>query len=119
MKLKNEDSNNDNHSNVILEKTTKYNSGIYETGLLWKNENVKLPNNFAMALKRLLYIEQKMRQDPIFREKYENNIMDYIRKGYARKMSEEEIKEFLFIIQTSLKSLELCLMLLQNIMEYL
>ena len=29
----------------ILEKTTRSVNGHYETGLLWRSENVELPNN--------------------------------------------------------------------------
>lgn len=77
----------------ILKDTTTFlkNENRYETGLLWIFEDIKLPDNFTTVYNRLLFIEKKMKNYSDFAEKYEINIMSYVEKGYARKLSKEEI----------------------------
>lgn len=80
----------------ILENTTRRIIGEnrFETGLLWKSINFNLPDNFSSAYKRLLFIENKMKKDTTFAENYERNLMNYVEKGYARKLSKEEESMF-------------------------
>ena len=49
-----------------------------------------MPNTFPLALKRLESLEKKIWRDPEYAEEYRLKIDDYINKGYARKISEEE-----------------------------
>ena len=72
----------------ILEKTTKLTADQhYETGLLWRRDDVQLPNNRREAGIRL---KRKFHRDPSLEEKYRATMDDYIAKGYARKLTEEE-----------------------------
>lgn len=92
-----EDSNDDTSQAMkILESTTRRIPGTnkFETGLLWRNENSKLPNNFNNAFKRLLLIEKRMETNPDFARKYEENLMAYVTKGYAKLLSKNELKHF-------------------------
>lgn len=66
----------------------------FETGLLWKYDNINLPNNFSNAYKRLILTEKRMLKDPDFAQKYEDNLMAYIKKGYARLLSKEELESY-------------------------
>lgn len=75
----------------ILSSTTKKLDGAYETGLLWNEDNIKLPESYGMALKRLRCVENKICRDNQFKE-YEAAIMDFIKKGYAVKLTDEEAK---------------------------
>ncbi|XP_044571293.1 uncharacterized protein LOC123257217 [Drosophila ananassae] len=50
----------------ILEESTKRVGRRYETGLLWRDDEVRLPESYNMALKRLVNIERKMRRDVVF-----------------------------------------------------
>lgn len=75
----------------ILEKTTKRVGGCYETGLLWRINNVIMPNNFKMCLRRLISIESKMKINPKFSEAYKAKIQEYLDKKYAKKLSEDEL----------------------------
>lgn len=47
----------------ILKQTTKYVGNKYETGLLWKSDNVILGENYSMAMKRLEGVERRMSSD--------------------------------------------------------
>lgn len=68
----------------ILEKHTVHTrEGRYETGLLWKTENVSLPDNYENSLKRLHSIEKKLDRDPQLKEKYTEQMEALIAKGYA------------------------------------
>ena len=44
---------------TILKETTRHNGERYESGLLWKLEDPKLPNNFFSAQRRFLNLERK------------------------------------------------------------
>ncbi|XP_070071080.1 uncharacterized protein [Drosophila takahashii] len=67
----------------ILKNTSRKLNGCYETGLLWKEDVFKFPDSYKMALQRLQGIENKMAE-------YDNAIMDFINKGYAVKMWDQE-----------------------------
>ena len=75
----------------ILERTTKVTADDhYETGLLWRRDDVQLPNNRREAEIRLQSLRQKFHRDSSLQEKYRATMEDYIAKGYARKLSDEE-----------------------------
>ena len=68
----------------ILEKTTvRTEEGRYETGLLWRKEEIALPDNYENSLKRLFNIEKKIDRDPKLKEKYTEQMEALISKGYA------------------------------------
>ena len=76
---------------ILLERTTKLTSdNHYETGLLWRRDDVQLPNNLREAEMRFQSLRRKFHKDPSLREKYPSTTEDYIAKGYARKLSDEE-----------------------------
>lgn len=78
----------------ILENTTRRISpNQWKTGLLWKNGHILLPESKENALKRLKFVQKRMKYDEEFAEAYKTKIKDYISKGYARKLREEEIDE--------------------------
>ncbi|XP_037297647.1 LOW QUALITY PROTEIN: uncharacterized protein LOC115453172 [Manduca sexta] len=68
----------------ILEgKTTRMPDGRYQTGLLWKSEEVNMPCNYQNTLKRLHNVERKLDKDPQLRCRYSEQMEALIRKGYA------------------------------------
>ncbi|KAH8368866.1 hypothetical protein KR084_006479, partial [Drosophila pseudotakahashii] len=67
----------------ILEETTKRVGRRYETGLLWRDDEVRLPESYNMALKRLVNIVGKMRRNVDFARAYKAIMDDYVKKGYA------------------------------------
>ncbi|XP_044317429.1 uncharacterized protein LOC123038042 [Drosophila rhopaloa] len=75
----------------ILNGTTKRVGQRYQTGLLWKDDEVRLPNSYDMALKRLVNIERKMKRDVEFAQAYNRIMEDYVKKGYARRLEPQEV----------------------------
>ena len=75
----------------ILESATVIKDNKFEVGLLWKKDNIILPYNRELAEKRLYSLEKKFTKDPHFKQLYQQQINDYIEKGYATKLSENEL----------------------------
>ena len=71
----------------ILRDTTRRIGSRFETGLLWKHDNLQLPESKQMALKRLGSVEKKMDANPDYAAHYCTKIEDMINKGYATKLS--------------------------------
>ena len=74
----------------LMEATTKRAGKRWETGLLWRNPDVTLPESKTMALNRLLSLERKMAKNPGFSEAYCAKMEQYIADGYAVKLNAEE-----------------------------
>ncbi|XP_053968687.1 uncharacterized protein LOC128870108 [Anastrepha ludens] len=75
----------------LLNETTRFvNNNRYETGLLWHKDNVKFPESFSMAMKRLEQIEMKMEREKDYGEWYKAKINEYIEKEYAKRLSPDE-----------------------------
>ncbi|XP_053691447.1 uncharacterized protein LOC128739964 [Sabethes cyaneus] len=79
-------------AHILLETLTIPRNKCYETGLLWKYDEIRLPDSKAMALKRWQCLDRRMKQDPVLAKAVKDKIEDHIRKGYVRKLSEEEIQ---------------------------
>ena len=61
------------------------------SGLLWREEDPSLPNNYDMVVWRLESLEKRFKNYPEIKERYAKSIQDDIGKGYVRKLSEEEV----------------------------
>jgi len=55
----------------ILQKTTRMCGGHYKTGLLWRSEELKLPNNRCQSERRLESLKRKFSRDPGLEDKLE------------------------------------------------
>ncbi|XP_058816283.1 uncharacterized protein LOC131679560 [Topomyia yanbarensis] len=75
----------------LLEQTTTRVGERFETGLLWKNDDPQLPDNYAMAVKRMQSLERKLSKNPELRQNVESQIKDYQNKGYAHIATEKEL----------------------------
>ncbi|GBP75765.1 hypothetical protein EVAR_60078_1 [Eumeta japonica] len=60
----------------------------WETGLLWKEDDPRFPDNYNGARKRLTNIENKMDRDP-FRRRVHGANRKLIENGYARRLKIE------------------------------
>ena len=58
--------------------------------MLWKKRNQKLLNNYEAALRRLKPLQRRLQRNPELLNKYKQTIYNYIKQGYARKLTEEE-----------------------------
>ncbi|XP_053956165.1 uncharacterized protein LOC128861814 [Anastrepha ludens] len=68
------ESNDDVRAKMLLEGTTKRVGGRFQTGLLWKDDSIQLPDNYTAALHRLEGIERKMKRDETFATAYKEII---------------------------------------------
>ncbi|XP_061389849.1 uncharacterized protein LOC133325038 [Musca vetustissima] len=84
----------DERAKVIMDETTKYleREQRWETGLLWKHNEVSLPNSLCMARRRLLCLEAKMKRDADLHKFLVDKIREYETKGYVRKLKPHEIR---------------------------
>ncbi|XP_073843555.1 uncharacterized protein [Musca autumnalis] len=75
----------------LLKDFTMKVAGRFQSRLLWRDENVVLPDSYSMAFNRLAGIERKMKKNPEFGADYKRIIQDYVNKGYVRKLRSSEI----------------------------
>ncbi|XP_065087108.1 uncharacterized protein LOC135708862 [Ochlerotatus camptorhynchus] len=85
-------SNAEQRAQRILESATQKESGRYEVSLLWKFDDIKLPNSKPAALRRFHCLEARMKKQPDLAEVLREKIEDYRLKGYIRKLSDEELQ---------------------------
>ncbi|XP_055623324.1 uncharacterized protein LOC129766751 [Toxorhynchites rutilus septentrionalis] len=79
----------------ILESTTiRTASGRFETGLLWKQDEVEFPDSRPMAEKRLRCLEKRLKKDPFLYDKVQLQIEEFQQKGYAHKATANELASF-------------------------
>ncbi|XP_055848298.1 uncharacterized protein LOC129913548 [Episyrphus balteatus] len=78
--------------NLLNTRTVRKN-GRFETTLLWKIDEFQLPDSYPMARKRLVCLQKRMQRDPVLAEKLNSKIDEYVRKGYARRITHQEIVE--------------------------
>ena len=66
----------------ILENTTFYDGNRYQVGMLWAEDNRKLPNNYFSALVQLKSLEIRLSKNSELKASYSKTINDDIEKGY-------------------------------------
>ncbi|XP_043472930.1 uncharacterized protein LOC122505403 [Leptopilina heterotoma] len=67
----------------ILESTATYLGDRWEVGLLWKYDDIRLPNNRENAATRLKSLERKMDRDAEYAERYCAQVDHLVTSGYA------------------------------------
>ncbi|XP_065094987.1 uncharacterized protein LOC135716096 [Ochlerotatus camptorhynchus] len=87
------ESKEDRRAREILEKTTRRVGSRFETGLLWKEDDVRFPESLDMAMKRLRCLEARMNRNPGVQECLQKQLEEYLAKGYAHRITEQELKE--------------------------
>ena len=76
-----------------LDSETRLVNGHYEVPMLWRYPDIHLPNNYIQAFKRFMLLVKRFHADPDLHIKYEEVVKQLIRKGYARRLTEEEVKD--------------------------
>ncbi|XP_055605041.1 uncharacterized protein LOC129753269 [Uranotaenia lowii] len=87
-------SKDDSRALDIIRSKTVFKDGRYETGLLWRYDNVFLPNSKRMALKRHQCLVKRMLREPQMAKDLRQKLTDYETKGYIRKLSVEEERNY-------------------------
>ena len=70
----------------IMDQSINHRNGHYEIALPWKNNQVKLPPNRALAERRLECLKKRLLNDDNLCQRYKLKIDDYLANGYARKV---------------------------------
>nr|XP_043069244.1 uncharacterized protein LOC122322057 [Drosophila bipectinata] len=86
-------SNDDQLAIQQLEKNTRRINGRFETGLLWRYKDDKLPDSLPTALKRARCLYQKLTREPELAKGIRRQLDEYVMKGYARPVTSEEAEE--------------------------
>ena len=83
-----------------FERGTKSNQDVganngerYEVGLLWREDEVKLPNNFYSAMRQLKSLERRLQKDEALKKCYQETINTDFNAGYVRKVDQAELNE--------------------------
>lgn len=67
--------------------------GRYEVGLLWKTNDVSLPNSLPMATRRLRSFENRLRKNPQLHAEVNKILREYHDVGYLEQIDEEQLKK--------------------------
>ncbi|XP_058826984.1 uncharacterized protein LOC131686969 [Topomyia yanbarensis] len=86
-------SQEDQRAHSLLKSLTHLKNNRYEVGLLWKYDNIRLPDSKAMAFGRWKCLENRMSKDSALAEALEKKITEHVKKGYIRKLTPEELQE--------------------------
>ncbi|XP_065088427.1 uncharacterized protein LOC135709909 [Ochlerotatus camptorhynchus] len=86
-------SKDDERAEQLLISLTHVKGKRYETGLLWRNDDVRLPDSKSMAMRRLICLEKRMQRDPELAEALKEKNRDYERSGYIEKLTESQLAE--------------------------
>ena len=71
----------ENKALTILENTTAFKNGHFETGFLWKDHHPILPNNCDIAVKHFKVLENRFRKNPEYFKMYKKH---YIKLYYIK-----------------------------------
>lgn len=78
---------------AIMNRTMRKVDDRYEIGLLWKTDNIHLPDSYPMAMNRLINLERSLKKRPELLEWKNKHVEELLQKGYARKATEEELNK--------------------------
>jgi hypothetical protein len=78
----------------LFESSCERLDGRFVIGLPWKKDPTQLPNNHLLAKKRLESLERRLMKNPVQAKTYTDAIGEYEKNGWARKLKEEEVKDY-------------------------
>ena len=76
-----------------LEQRTRFNGERYEVGLLWREDEVNLPNTFYSSMGQLKSLEQRLQKDETLQKRCQKIIDTDVNAGYVRKVDQAELNE--------------------------
>ncbi|XP_065090559.1 uncharacterized protein LOC135711619 [Ochlerotatus camptorhynchus] len=77
----------------LLQSLTRRKDDRYESGLLWRFDDARLPDSRSMALRRFQCLKKRMEKDPQLSNTLQAKIAEYVEKQYIRKLTDEEINQ--------------------------
>lgn len=88
--IKSMESEEDARANQILNSTIRFENGRFEAGILWRNDEIEMPDSRYMAEKRMLFGTQD-EENTDLEVDIRRQISEYQDKGHIRKMTKEEL----------------------------
>ncbi|XP_062704112.1 uncharacterized protein LOC134286508 [Aedes albopictus] len=79
---------------ILQETTVQKANGRFETGLLWKQDDIDFPDSRPMAERRLKCLERRLAQNSLLYDSVFQQIADYQSKGDVHAVTEEEMSSF-------------------------
>ena len=76
-----------------FESSVQFKGERYEVEMPWKSNAPELPNNYEMAVNRLISTEKRLLNDPKLAESYSEVISKYTQKGYISKVTPSKTEE--------------------------
>ena len=76
-----------------LEQTTRFTGERYEVGLLWREDEENLPNNFYSAMGQCKSLERRLQKDDMLRKRYQETNDTDVNAGYVWKVDQTELNE--------------------------
>ena len=76
-----------------LEQATQFNGERYEIELLWREDEVKLPNNFFSVMGQLKSQERRLQKVETLKKRYQETIDTDVNAGYVQEFHQTELKE--------------------------
>ncbi|XP_055604250.1 uncharacterized protein LOC129752501 [Uranotaenia lowii] len=85
-------SREDERALEMMESSMTFRNGRYQMSLLWKYDDVRLPDSRGMALRRYDCLKRRIARDTKLADALKVKMQDYVEKGYARKLGPAEIE---------------------------
>ena len=76
-----------------MEKSVSRVEEHYQMALPWKSDNLKLPDNKFVTIRRLACLRKRLKADIQIHKNYQEKMNEYVKLGYARKIPKEEIEQ--------------------------
>ncbi|XP_055589561.1 uncharacterized protein LOC129741797 [Uranotaenia lowii] len=85
-------SREDERALEMMESSMTFRNGRYQMSLLWKYDDVRLPDSRGIALRRYDCLKRRIARDTKLADALKVKMQDYVEKGYARKLGPAEIE---------------------------
>ncbi|XP_062556968.1 uncharacterized protein LOC134221804 [Armigeres subalbatus] len=86
------ESDDDRRAREILEGTTVRIGQRFQSGLLWREAEIKFPDSYGMAEKRMKSLEKRLARNPMLQQNVQRQMEEYIEKGYCHKATKQELQ---------------------------
>ncbi|XP_063894313.1 uncharacterized protein LOC126055473 [Helicoverpa armigera] len=70
---------------ILQRSIVQLEDGRLQTALLWRSDEIQMPDSYATAMNRLVSIEKKLDKNPDLKTRYMAQMDSLIEKGYAEK----------------------------------
>jgi len=83
-------SKDDRYALHLMNIAERFVDGRYQLRLPWKPGGPQLPDHHQQAITCSSYLKRRLEKDPVLKDKHFAVIMEYLSKGYARQVDDNE-----------------------------